>query len=150
MKMFFKKTRAGWVSACLVVLLISSFDRCKKDSSTIPNVYVDFYVYLTQPANINLNAVGGWIYYTGGVKGVIVYRKGSNEFVAYERSCPYDPNAANARIEVDSSNIITIDRNCGSQFNMLDNSILHGPATRSMKTYYADYDPNAQTVHVHS
>jgi len=129
-KLFLKKAYAGFLLAILFVLAVSSLDRCKKDSSTIPAVYVDFYVYLSQPDNIKLNAVGGWEYFTGGVKGVIVYRKSSNEFVAYERSCPYDPNASNARIEVDSSNIIAVDRNCGSKFNMLDNSILNGPATR--------------------
>ncbi|MCX6290358.1 MAG: hypothetical protein NT126_01180 [Bacteroidetes bacterium] len=128
-------------------LLLSA---CKKDNNTIANVYVDFYIYLTQPSFANLNAVGGWVYVTGGVKGILVFKKNSSEFAAYERNCPYDPNATNARIEVDSSNIIGVDKNCGSKFGLMDNAILNGPATRSMKTYSADYDPSAQTVHVHS
>ena len=150
MMLHLRKILIRYTIPILFVLMVSSLSRCKKDSSTIPNTFVDFYVYLTQPTFIKLNAVGGWVYVTGGVKGIIVYRRSSNEFAAYERSCPYDPNAANARIEVDSSNIICVDPNCGSKFNMLDNSILNGPSTRSMKTYYADYDPSGQTVHVHN
>lgn len=132
------------------IFLILSFLQCKKDNSTIPNVYVDTYVYLSQPQYSNLNAVGNWTYIEGsGVKGIILYRKSTSEFVAYDRSCPYDPNAANARISVDASNIIGVDNNCGSQFSLFDNSIVKGPATRSMKFYYADFD-GSLTVHVHS
>lgn len=136
----------------LSIAFIFILNQCKKDNSTIPNYSIDFYIYLNQPTYSNLNSVGNWLYLTGsgGSKGIIVFRKSTSEFAAYERSCPYDPNASNARIEVDSSNIIGVDRNCGSKFGLMDNSILNGPATRAMKTYYADYDQSAQTVHVHS
>jgi len=55
---------------------------------------------LTQPSYANLNAVGGWVYVTGGVRGIIIYKKNSSEFAAYERCCPYDPNVSTARVEV--------------------------------------------------
>jgi hypothetical protein len=134
----------------LIVLALTFSLNCKKDNSTIPSAYVDFYIYLTQPNYVKLNTVGNWMYFPDGVKGTIVFRKSFNEFAAYERSCPFDPNAANALIVVDSSNVIGVDHNCGSKFGLTDNSILNGPATRSMKTYYSDYDANTQTVHVHS
>jgi hypothetical protein len=145
-----KKQLVKAVIPVLFFVLLFSAGGCKKDNGTIPEVYVDFYLYLTQPEFAKLNAVGGWVYVTGGVKGIIIFKKSSNEFAAYERSCPYDPNAANARITVDNSNIIGVDNNCGSKFNLMDNSILSAPATRSMKTYYADYDVSLQRVHVHS
>ena len=139
------------LSAGFLLALILSFSAsCKKESSNISYATVDFYVYLTQPSFINLNSVGGWVYVTGGVKGIIVFRKSNDEFAAYERACPYDPNTTNARLEVDSSNVIAVDRVCGSKFNLFDNSILNGPASKSMKTYYADYDPSSSTVHVHN
>ena len=107
----------------LAALLMNS--RCKKDNDSIPNVSVDLTIYLSQPSSVKLNAVGGWIYTDGGVRGIIVYRRSNDEFAAYERDCPFDPNAASARVEVDSSNIIAVDRNCGSKFNLLDNSIIN-------------------------
>src|SRR5271156_4875254 len=95
-----KKNYTGFIPV-LFFVMITSWSGCKKDSSAIPNVFVDFYVYLTQPSFANLNAVGGWVAVTGGVKGIIVFKKNSTEFAAYERDCPYDPDAANARVEVD-------------------------------------------------
>ena len=134
----------------VIVSFVFSISECKKDNSSIPNVAVDFYIYLSQPSSAPLNSPGNWIPSSGGVKGIIVYRRSVDEFAAYERDCPYDPNASNARIDVDSSNIIAVDRNCGSKFNLLDNTILNGPATRSLKTYHADYDASAATVHVYN
>lgn len=145
-----RKKAARLIFPVFFILFISSFIRCKKDDSAIANVYVDTYVYLSQPQYANLNTVGNWSYLEGvGVKGIILYRKSTSDFVAYDRSCPYDPNAANAKIAVDASNVIGVDNNCGSKFNLIDNSILKGPATRGMKVYYADYD-GSLTVHVHS
>ncbi len=134
----------------LSVLAFSSLSNCKKDSSSIPAVNVDFYVYLTLPENVSLNAVGGSVYVTGGVRGIIIFRKSQSEFAAYERDCPHDPNAANARIEVDASGVIGVDPNCGSKFSLADNSIVNGPTARSMRAYSADYSSGAQTIHVHN
>lgn len=134
----------------VIMVFIISISECKKDNSTIPNVSVDFYVYLSQPSASNLNVPGGWISTDGGVRGIIVYRKTIDEFAAYERTCPYDPNVSNARVEVDSSNVIAVDHACGSKFNLVDNTIVNGPSTRSLKTYRADYDVSAATVHVYN
>src|SRR2546423_582031 len=105
-----------YVAGSLLFILIFFLSDCKKDNSTIPSVTVDTYIYLTQPSNINLNSVGGWVYVEGGVKGIIVFRKSSNEFAAYERDCPYDPNVSAAKVDVDSSGVIGVDHNCGSKF----------------------------------
>lgn len=120
---------------------------CKKESETIPNVYVDFYIYLNQPSYAALNSVGNFVYVTGGVKGIIVYRKSLDEFVAYDRSCPYDPDAGNAIINVDSTNVFSSDSNCGSKFNLLDGSVLNGPATRPLKSYRTSFD-GLNTLHI--
>ncbi len=148
--MILRKKKSRYIISVLLLSSVLSLNQCKKDTSTIPNTYVDLYVYLSQPIYANLNSVGNWSYLTNvGVKGIILYRKSTSDFVAYERSCPYDPNATNAKIEVDASNVIGVDHNCGSKFNLVDNSILSGPAARQMKTYVADYD-GAQTVHIHN
>ncbi len=133
----------------LAVFLLSLSD-CKKDNSSIPNVSVDLYLYLTQPSNFSLNAVGGWVYVSGGVKGIIVFKKSPTEFVAYERDCPYDPNVSAAKVEVDSSGVTGVDYNCGSKFGLFDNSIQSGPTARGMKTYYTEYNSSNQTIYIHN
>lgn len=148
--MAIKYNRLKFLLPVLLPAFLFINSRCKKENDSIPNVSVDLYIYLSQPSSINLNSVGGWIYADGGVKGLIIYRRSNDEFAAYERACPYDPNEGNASIVVDSSNIIGVDRNCGSKFNLLDNSILNGPTTRSLKAYRADYDASGAVLHVYN
>ena len=102
---------------------------CKKSTDQIDPATVDFYIYLTQPDFQSLNTVGNYVYVTGGVKGIVVYHKSIDEFSAYERSCPYDPNVSEAIIEVDSSGIGLVDYHCGSRYNILDGSIVNGPTS---------------------
>src|ERR1700722_18030653 len=67
---------------------------CKKDSSAsvtgVPNVAVSFTIDINNPQYVNLTAVGGWIYVTGGYDGIIIYRLTSGTFLAFDRGCPYD------------------------------------------------------------
>jgi hypothetical protein len=41
-----------------------------------------------------LNNVGGYMYLTGGHRGVVVVRTAIDHFVAYERTCPADSTTA--------------------------------------------------------
>src|SRR5688572_17007098 len=85
--------------ACIFSLLLFffiSFLGCKKDKNEIPDVYVDIYVYVTDPAFSPLNAISGHQYFTGGSQGVIVFRKSQNEFMAYDRHCSFNVPEGNA------------------------------------------------------
>lgn len=133
-----------------VVLLIVSFISCKKeDDNDIPNVLVDFTIYVTDPQFSALNAVGGWVYVSGGVKGIVIYRHTLDEFFAMERNCPYQP-ANGTVVSVDSTGIFLKDASCGSKFYMTDGgSVASGPATRPLKRYNASYD-GSSAVHVYN
>lgn len=123
--------------ACVPVFLISS---CKKDDNNdIAQYYVDFTLYLNEPSNIALNAVGGWVYVNEGTKGIIVYRRSLSEFTALERNCPYDPTAACSIVQI-VSGITAIDSCCSSRFSIYDGSVINGPATKSMYQYKTYYD----------
>ena len=41
-----------------------------------------------------LNNVGGYMYFVGGNRGVVIIRTSYTDFVAYERTCPHDNNSA--------------------------------------------------------
>jgi nitrite reductase/ring-hydroxylating ferredoxin subunit len=120
-----------------LLLLITS---CKKDDTGIPYVRVDIYIYTTDPNFVNLNAVGGWVYITGGSRGIIVYRSSNTEFKAYDRHCPYKPEDACGRVEVDSSNIQVVDPCCGSKFLLPDGGVTQGPAGMPLKSYGTSFD----------
>ena len=117
----------------LVFLLL--FTNCKKNDNLVPYVYVNFYVSLSYPQFSSLTSVGGWVYVTGGYKGIVIYRNAIDEFCAYDRACPYKPTDACERISVEANGITAIDSCCGSRFLLIDGSVVKGPAKISLKTY---------------
>ncbi|MGQ0827706.1 MAG: hypothetical protein ACT4ON_04865, partial [Bacteroidota bacterium] len=119
-----------------ISIILVGITSCKKDTpNNVPNTAVDIYLYINNPSNVNLTAIGGWVYINGGVRGILVYRKSSSEFMAYDRNCTYrsgDPYPC-ATISVDASNIIATDTCCNSKFSIYDGSVTQGPAGLPLK-----------------
>ncbi|MDQ3047471.1 MAG: hypothetical protein M3R27_08000 [Bacteroidota bacterium] len=136
-------------SIFLSILFLSVFisGGCKKDENSIPNTAVDIYIYTNNPSFIDLNAVGGWVYITGGVRGILIYRKSTSEFMAYDRNCTYQPNDPCATVVVDNSNIIARDTCCNSQFSMVDGSVIQAPAGLPLKGYNTTFDGNVLHIY---
>ncbi len=133
-------------AAVLFTLLTLVLTSCKKED-TIPNVAVDFYVHLSDPQFVNLQVVGGWVYVTGGSKGIIIYRKSQSEFMAFDRHCPYKPSDG-CTVTVDSSNLLCEDASCcHSKFLITDGSVSSGPASHPLKRYQTSFD-GTDLVHV--
>lgn len=129
--------RLGLCALAMAVLLVS----CNGfEHETIPNVSVNFTIYPDNVNYYNLNYIGGYEYFTGGVAGIIVYRIDMNTFVAYDRACPHDWEDPAAWLEVDESGLMIIDKHCGSRFNILDGSIIDGPTRYNLKYYHTSYD----------
>lgn len=56
----------------------------------MPSVALDVTIDINLPSYSDLAGVGGWTYVNGGSKGVIVYRRSTEEFVAFDRHSPAD------------------------------------------------------------
>ena len=131
------------------VVLISSTWSCieKTPHDAIPEVAVNLSLDVNSTMYIELNTIGGYVYLTGGYKGILVYRIAIDEFVAYDRACPFDPFEQTARIIMDPSGITCSDStSCDSQFGILDGSVIRGPSTLPLKRYYTYYDGNTLTI----
>jgi len=115
------------------------FSQCKKDKDEIPNVYVDVYLYTTDPAFSPLNATAGYTYVAGGSKGIIIFRRSQTEFAAYDRHCTYKVPEGNS-ITVDASGLIAVDSKCASKFLITDGSVNQGPAINPLKRYQTSFD----------
>lgn len=144
-----KKTLYILIFGLFAVVLIES---CKKDKNNganpIPNQSVNIIIYPSDPQWAgSIGVPGGWVYVTGGVKGILVYRKSPTDFVAFERTCTYDPNT-NALLKVQSDNVTIKDTVCGSKFLILDGSVTQGPAALGLKTYATTYD--GTTLHIYN
>jgi hypothetical protein len=138
--------KIGFIVSVLIIVFA-----CKKEKNTnnsnIPNQSVNIVIYPNDPQFVSTIGVpGGWCYITGGNKGIIVYRSTNTDFIAYERTCTYDPST-NSAIVVMSDNITIRDTVCGSKFNMLNATVTQGPAAASLKTYTCQYDGSALHIY---
>ena len=112
----------------------------KNQQNYIPNVLVDISVNINNPGYITLTAVGGWQYFAGGSRGIIVYRRSTEEFNAFDRHCPYEPENTCGILSVQSDNVTFKCACCGSTFMLMDGSLQAGPAIQPVKRYQTTFD----------
>lgn len=136
----------------LGLLFLAGVSSCKKEKNngSIPNVTVNLYLALSLPEYAALNSVGNSIEISGGYKGILVYHRFQNEFVAFELACPYDPLESGAIVQKDSSNVIGVDYNCGSKFYLTDGSILEGPSNKPLKQYQTSFDAGSNSLYIYN
>jgi len=80
------------IMLCLLPLLLTS---CGKDNKCyVPIGITNFEIAPNSAYYSGLNNVGGYMYLTGGHRGVIVVRLAYDQFVAFERTCPADSTTA--------------------------------------------------------
>lgn len=135
---FFSKIILFFISALFLI-------NCNTSENKIPYVYVNIVVDIDKPEFMELNAIGNFVYITGGVSGIIVYRDGLYDFFAYERACPYDPECG--RVHVDESGYRLVDTCCGSEFSLtMDGAVLKGPSDKPLRKYITYYNENTNQL----
>ena len=123
---------------------------CNKNNQIVPYVYVDLYVNISLPSYSNLNAIGGWVYVSGGSKGIILYRQTADQFAAYDRHCTYNSDNPCGPASVDSTHSF-VECSCdGSQYQLYDGLVIQGPATYSLKSYQTSFDLMTNSVHIYN
>ncbi len=130
------------LSATFIILLLIL--GCGKDKQPqIPYRYVSLQLY---PNSLDYISVGGYLVKDNvgdipvGYKGIIIYRPLPDEFVVFERCCPYDPEAAGARVVVDAGGSTCTDPVCNSKFILYNGSPYEGPSPFSLMQYHTSYD----------
>ena len=122
-----------------VLTLIISLNACKKENRKsqlgIPLIDVDQYVLLNSPSNLALTAVGGWVYLEAGSRGIVIYHRSFDEYVAFDRHCTYETQEACGQVSVDSTNIFLGCACCDSKFSLIDGGIINGPTTNALLQY---------------
>ncbi len=140
------------------LFVLSLFTQCgnKNKDDEIPAVPVNIYIDLNVNSSAPLNFAGGYIYVTGGNKGIIVFHNFDDNYLAIERTCSYHPYDACNLITVDSNGIIfkcgkynasAFEVCCGSQFS-IEGYVNKGPATRPLRTYTVS--KSANQLHVYN
>jgi nitrite reductase/ring-hydroxylating ferredoxin subunit len=113
---------------------------CKKSNEPyVPYVRVNFTIRPSDPQFNKLNVPGGWINVTGGSRGIILYRKSNDEFLAFDRHCTFRV-ADFCRVSVNNTQIMAQDTCCGSEFVLTDGSVAKGPASQPLLQYQTVWD----------
>lgn len=112
----------------LILLLLLFLTNCKKNSNKnpIPNIVFDISINIDLPSYFDLAGVGGWICIDGGVKGIIIYRKSTDVFVAFDRQSPKDPeNICSKPLTPDSLNFLQLNDFCSNaKFSLYDGAAI--------------------------
>ncbi len=138
---------------CLLpAVFISS---CKDETGDVnsdffPDVQVNTNINLLLPQYSALSLVQGYVYLPDGYRGVVVYRTIADEFVAFDRTCPYNTSEACAFVSTDSSGFYfrcgqyapSFKPCCDSRFDANTGTAVSGPAKRGLKTYFTRRDGN--------
>lgn len=107
---------------------------------TVPYKRVDITISVGDANYYKLNHHGGYLYLTGGVSGIIVYRLNDYTFKVYDRACPYDWEKQDSWLWVEPGGLMIYDSCCGSRFNIIDGTVMNGPARLPLKYYKATFD----------
>lgn len=110
-----------------VVILVASlvWVSCRKNTNNpVPNVPVDVTIDLGLPSYYALQGVSGYAFVNGGSRGIIVYRKALDQFVAFDRHSPADPNGScPLPLYPKPSNFLELIDSCNSaRFSLYDGS----------------------------
>ena len=96
----------------------------KNEQHPVPSIPFDITIDFSLPTYSNLIGVSGWAYVNVGSKGIIVYRRGIDDFVAFDRHSPADPaGTCSTPLYPDSSNYLQLNDDCNSAtFSLYDGS----------------------------
>lgn len=129
-------------------LLIFGIFSCDNTKSKIPTVHVEIDIPLGDPQYNKLQNLGGHINITGGYRGILVYHSVSDEYFAYDRACPYDPDCG--KVFVKDADFKAVDTLCcKSEFDLLNNGIVaQGPAEYPLRAYRCTYNENTNVLYI--
>ena len=153
----------------ILIALLTGLHGCQKypENPNRPSMPFSFSIYPNTLQYQEINCISGWIYVTSEVestsRGIIVYRLSQNEFLAYDRLPPNEPNACTddqgntTRLVVDFP--FVVDRCNNAYYNILNGQIIvaepdmipnfptEGVPVYPLIQYHTQYDGNKLTIY---
>ena len=134
--------RTLYIAFCL----LTACGRDLTDDPIPPATFANFVINLSFPEYQKLAFDEGTKELNSiGVRGVIVYRKNSTTYLAFERNCSYHPNDACATVNVHVSGLYLTDPCCGSNFTF-EGKPNGGAAWRPLRQYKTDLNGGSLTI----
>ena len=128
------------------VVIMSILLACKKDQNPVPEVSVDLWFYNIESDSefSKITAPFNAVVVTGGYKnnGIIIYRlkvdHESDDFVAYDRTCPYEVSSCKM-IWKSSDGFYCTCECCKSKYNLVGEYMENGPAEYPLRKYKTEF-----------
>ncbi len=145
------------ITVFIIFLLFASFlISCSKNKNdVIPDVYIDFYISLNDPQFFNLTAPLNYVYVNASTNnmgskaagydnnGIIIFRSQEYEFLAFDRTCPYDYSVNGLSVQVNAEDMIyAVCPECKSKYALPNfGTPLSGSVSRyPLKNYKTSFD----------
>jgi hypothetical protein len=126
-------TNTGFITILYLSVVLTLLG-CRDRMAQVPDVPVDIVININEPVFFDLTVPTGWVYLTGGSRGIILYRLNLEDFVAIERHSPYE-SQDNCAVLVDDDGVIVSDPCSESSWLINDGSIVTGPTSFPLVTY---------------
>ncbi len=135
------KHNAAHYFVIIIIAVLLPLQGCDKEGKErVPNVYVNFTIDITSGQYIELEMIGGWVYVTGGYRGIILYRNSIEEIVALDRTSTYKPESLGTQVVVEPNNPIAADTVNGMRYLLMDGSVISGPVSTPLKRYRTSFN----------
>jgi hypothetical protein len=110
----------------------------------VPNIPFDISINITLPSYSSLQGVSGFAYVNGGSRGIIVYRRGISDFIAFDRHSPADvTGSCEQPLVQDAGNFLMLNDTCNNaQFSLYDGSPITG-SEFGLRQYVVTWDGNS-------
>lgn len=148
------KNKLLYVYLLLLMLACTKDNTQEQTADFFPPVQVFVSINLAFPQFSDLNNLQGYAYLPEGNKGIIVYHTLDDRFVAFDRTCSFNPTDACAFVSVDSSRIQfrcgqfkpNFTACCNSRFEASSGIVQTGPARIPLKQYFTSRSGNTITI----
>jgi hypothetical protein len=121
----------------LLLLLLCGCNENQLAQDPLPYVFVNEQVFMNEVRALPLTTRdGAFIYISGGLKGIILYRKAPGQFIALERQ---STSSAGCQVKVDVTQQYVVDTCNTTQYDF-NGSYIGGTATPNLRQYNVNYD----------
>lgn len=129
-----------FISILLLLVVVVS---CARDRfHPVPYYQFDVTLNLNLPTYQTLQGVGGYAYVDGaGSRGLVIYRRSVQEFVAFDRHSPADEEGTcDTPLVTDEENFLILNDPCSNaRFSLFDGSVYSGDTDWGLRSYMVQY-----------
>lgn len=136
-----------FVAPLLLAAATLSLAACNSGNNAqpqIPLAVVNEVLFLTDQQNSALRFDNGAVYHKGGLRGLIVVRQSAGSYLAFDRTCPYQPQDTCGRVRIEPL-LRLFDPCCQSQFGFTGQP-QGGPTTLPLRRYSTALSGNTLTI----